>query len=223
MSLATESATFASGATAPAEWFERIYASANGEASAIPWADTCPNPLLVGWLNVTAPGLVRPGARVAVVGCGLGDDVGELCSRGYDACGFDVSSTAVEWSRRRFPAAAPSLFVADLLDLPARLRHRFDLVVEVYTLQSLPPSRREEAARGIASLCSLRGTVLAISRGREDSVPLDQVEDAPPWPLTPSELTSLFELAELRPIRPVEDLPDPREAGVRRLRGAFHR
>ena len=41
---------------------------------------------------------MRRGSRV-VVGCGLGDDVAELLSRGYDAVGFDVSPTAIGWAR----------------------------------------------------------------------------------------------------------------------------
>ena len=54
--------------------FEAIYATAGGDASRIPWSDGIPNPALVTWLDTVGPSLVRCGARVAVVGCGLGED-----------------------------------------------------------------------------------------------------------------------------------------------------
>lgn len=200
--------------------FEGVYREAAGEMSRVRWADGRPNPLLVSWLNAEAPGLVRPGCRTVVVGCGLGDDVVELTDRGYDVTGFDIAPTAVEWARRRFPAHASDFVTADLLDLPSRLRRRFDLVVEIYTLQSLDPALREDAARAVAGLSCPRGTVLTIARARDESEPL---EDAvgPPWPLTTHELTALMDGAGLRPLKPVERRPDSETPPVMRLRGVF--
>ena len=178
--------------------------------------------MMVAWLNAEAPGIVRPGSRVAVVGCGLGDDVAELASRGYDAVGFDVSPTAIEWARRRFPSLAASFIVADLFALPARLCRRFDLVVEIYTIQALPVPMREEAARRIASLAGSKGHVLTICRGRDESELLETFA-GPPWPLTVSELTGLMEAAGMRPTQPVADFEDDQTPPKRRLRAVFAR
>ncbi len=200
--------------------FEAIYREAAGDISKIPWADARPNPMLVAWLNAEAPGLIRPGSRVAVVGCGLGDDVVELQGRGYDAMGFDVSPTALSWAKRRFPEQARCFTAADVLNLPTRLRHRFDLVVEIYTIQSLHPSLREEAAGAVVSLTAAHGVLLAVCRGRDESVMLEQAE-GPPWPLTVSELTGLMEASGMRSLKDVESFDDDQTPPVRRIRGAF--
>lgn len=217
-------ARLAAGLVSPGEWFESRYAAAaaGGDPSLIPWADLRPNPLMVNWLNAEAPGLVRPGARAVVVGCGLGDDVALLAGRGYDVLGFDASPTAVAWARRRFPTITADFAVADLLDLPPRLHRRFDLVVEAYTIQSVPPALREAAARGVAALCGPRGIVLVIARARDGAQPLD-VAAGPPWPLSAGELAALMDRAGLRPLRAVEEFDDDEQPPVRRLRGAFSR
>ena len=69
-----------------AEWLERfdtIYREAAGDVDRIPWAHRQPCPALISWLNAEAPGLIRCGARAAVVGCGLGEDACALLERGY--------------------------------------------------------------------------------------------------------------------------------------------
>ncbi len=202
--------------------FETIYQDASGDPSRIPWAHCRPNPMMVSWLNAEAPGLVRPGSRAVVVGCGLGDDVAELICRGYDAVGFDVSPTAISWARRRFPQHAPQFSVADLFALPGKFKHRFDLVIEVYTLQSLEPHARERAAASIASLVGPQGHALVICRGRDESHLLEHVQ-GPPWPLSHGELLGLMETGGLRPQRPLDDFLDDESTPQRRLRGVFVR
>ncbi|MCA9295958.1 MAG: class I SAM-dependent methyltransferase, partial [Phycisphaerales bacterium] len=160
--------------------FESVYATAGRSLSGVPWADGRPSPALVNWLNAVAPSLIRCGARVAVVGCGLGDDVRELVQRGYDVTGFDVSETAINWARERHPSCADAFHVADLFDIPARWRRRFDLVVEINTIQALPIARREHTLPAIADLVGQRGRLLIIARGARSP----QAEsDGPPWAL----------------------------------------
>lgn len=205
---------------APSCWYDTVYQQAQGDMGKVRWADGKPNPMMVSWLNAEAPGLVRPGSRAVVVGCGLGDDVAELVCRGYDAVGFDVSPTAVSWARKRFPEHASLFSVADLLALPAKFRHRFDLVIEIYTLQSLEPRSREHASAAVANLAGPQGHVLTICRGRDDSELLEQVH-GPPWPLSPSELIGLMEAGGLRPVRTLDDFFDDEPNPTRRLRGVF--
>lgn len=202
--------------------FEQIYRESGGDPGRIPWAHRAPCPWLITWLNAAAPNLVRAGARAAVVGCGLGNDACALRERGYDVTAFDACPSAVEWARRRHPDDAACFVQADLTDLPGRMKGRFDLVVEVSTLQSLPPEWRPALAGGMADLLSHRGVLIAIARGREPSVPLETVE-GPPWSLTNTELRSVLEEAGLRPVGPVDDFMDDSSPPVRRLRGAFVR
>jgi predicted TPR repeat methyltransferase len=200
-----------------ADHFEAMYRDARADGASVPWQDDRPHPAMVAWLNVEASALVRPGATAVVVGCGLGDDLAELCCRGYDVTGFDVSATAIEWAKERHPAHARQLVVADVLDVPPRMVHRFDLVIEVNTIQSLPPSLHRRAVAGVASLARPHGCVLAICRGRDEG---DEVV-GPPYALSPRELVAHFEASGMRPLRAMDDFIDDQDPPVRRLRGLF--
>jgi SAM-dependent methyltransferase len=207
-------------AAAWGDYYEHLYRSAGGDAAAIPWARGHANPWLVEWLNSAAPSEVRPGARVTVVGCGLGEDVAELAQRGYDVTGFDVSPAAIEWARTLHPACGDRFLAADLMALPRELLRRSDLVVEVHTIQALPPELRVRAAVGLVALMRPHGCLLTLCRGRDEGTPLDPAE-GPPFPLTPSELTGLFGIHGLTPVQGVETFVD--DESKPRLRAAFRR
>lgn len=201
-------------------YFEDLYRDAAGDAARIPWADEVPNPALVAWLNREAPSLIRPGASISVVGCGLGEDVVELAGRGYDVLGFDVSPTAIKWAQKRHPDHAQRFTTADLFNLPTGLLRRADLVVEIYTIQSVHPSLRHRAATAIASLARPHGSILTICRGRQESDPQAQT---PPHPLTESELLGLFAPHGLMPTRSPDNFLDDQVPPQRRLRCTFQR
>ena len=197
----------------PTGWFEALYASAAGDASAIPWGDLRPNPNLTRWLDAHP---VAAGLRALVIGCGLGDDAEELAGRGLRVTAFDVAPTAVEWCWRRFAGSAVDYVVADVLGPPAAGRGAFDFVLESYTLQALPPEPRGRAIRRIAEQVAPSGRLLVICRGRDATDP----EGAVPWPLSRGELGALTRegglVEEL-----FEDYVDPDEPGVRRFRCVF--
>jgi SAM-dependent methyltransferase len=214
------STSLMSQTVASTDFFESIYAEAHGDPSRIPWADQRPHPALVTWLNAVAPSLVRSGSRVAVVGCGLGDDARELIRRGYDVTAFDCSETAIEWARNIDPQYASNFVVADLFELPTRWRHRYDLVVEINTLQSLATNVRSEAMKSIASLLSRHGCLLVICRGAMAPVP---TESGPPWPIMERELLAMAHDAGLRASSPVTSFNDDENPAVLRMRALFHR
>jgi 2-polyprenyl-3-methyl-5-hydroxy-6-metoxy-1,4-benzoquinol methylase len=186
-------ATLAPSSTSTVEFFESVYAEAHGDASRIRWADGRANPSLVNWLNAVAPSLVRCGARACVVGCGLGDDAMELIKRGYDVTAFDCSATAIDWAKQRDPENARCYVHADLFALPGKWRHRFDLVIEAYTIQSLPPEEHERAMKAIAEILSPHGHLLVIARATETPA----IGGERPWPLTEDELRGLAHAAGL--------------------------
>jgi len=194
----------------------------------VPWARAGTDPLLLRWLNSQARSLVRPGCRAVVVGCGLGDDVVELGERGFDVVGFDISPCAVHWAAQRHPRHAERFVVADLLAPPTRLLKRFDLVVEIRTIQSLAPCARCAVAAAVANLLCPRGVLLAIARGRDGSRPLDEFVSQP-WPLTRAELVELFEphgLGTLNGANGIEEVVEPGRDGappVQRLCATFVR
>ena len=148
---------------------------------AIPWASLAANRSLVAWLDRQP---ARRGAACLVIGCGLGDDAEELARCGYRVTAFDVSPTAIALCRKRFPGSAVDYVVEDLFAAPSVWSASFGLVVEIRTLQSLPPSRRREAARAIARTVEPGGQAFVRCAAREAEEPLT----SRPWPLTRREL-----------------------------------
>ena len=195
-------------------WFESLYTLADEDASIIPWADLEPNPNLVEWLDRN--GIVG-GGRALKIGSGLGDDAEELARRGFETTAFDISETAVEWSKKRFPDSAVTYLTADLFSPPAEWIAAFDFVIESYTLQVLPASLRKEAIRAVASFVAPGGALLVIARGRKP----DEPEGKMPWPLTKDEL-SLFKTQGLKEIS-LEDYVDNEDPPVRRFRAVYRR
>ncbi len=180
----------------------------------MPWADLRPNPHLVTWPLLDQ----RHPKSALVVGCGLGDDAEWLAARGLAVTAFDIAPSAVSACRRRFPRSPVNYIVADLLNLPREwARQRFDLVVEAYTVQVLPPESPERAA-SFGALTSVTGdTLFVIARGRE---PTDD-PGSMPWPLTSEEMMRFEDLGFTNIA--FEDYPDPEEPTVRRFRAAYRR
>ena len=168
--------------------FEDIYAEAGRDLAAIPWAALEPHPALVAWLDA------EPGGTTAlVIGAGLGDDAEELARRGLAVTAFDVSPTAVARCRERFPGSAVDYRVEDLFALPAAWTGAFDVVVEIRTIQSLPPDTRTAAVAAIAGALAPRGRLFVHCLARTEDEPVG----TRPWPVSPSELAG-FGAAGLR-------------------------
>ncbi len=197
----------------PTRWFDELYREAERGDATIPWADREPNPHLMAWL---ARRSIHAG-RALDVGSGLGDNAEALASLGYEVTAFDVSASAVAQTKRRFPDTRVDYQVADVLALPSSWRGAFDLVVEVYTLQVLPPEPRALAARAIASCVAANGTLVVIARIRED----EESEGQMPWPLTRREVEAVAGPGLV--LEQIEDFVDDETPPVRRIRATFSR
>jgi SAM-dependent methyltransferase len=199
-------------------WFETLYREAAAGAAIVPWDDRVPNPLLVRWLD-GHPARTPRGARALDVGCGTGDNTAELAGRGLRVTGFDVSASAVASARARFGErdGVDDLRVADVLALPQEWRGAFDLVVEVYTLQVLPPAPRARAIAELAAAVAPGGTLVVIARGREPGEPEGQM----PWPLVRAEIEAIA----AHGLVPVDfaDVMDEESPPVRRFVATFAR
>ncbi|GAA1458482.1 class I SAM-dependent methyltransferase [Williamsia maris] len=164
-------------------WFEDLYLEAAGGHAVVPWDAPEANPMIV---DALADAGAAAGRSALVVGSGLGRDAEHIASLGYRTTAFDVSPTGVDGARARFPESAVDYVVADLLDLPSRWHNAFDLVVESITVQSMPPSVRDDAIAAVAATVAPGGRLLVISGVRADGVEID----GPPWPLTRAEVDS---------------------------------
>jgi SAM-dependent methyltransferase len=193
-------------------WFEELYRTASGDASAIPWADLKPNPNLIDW--IVRRGLTGQDKKKAIViGCGLGDDAEALAALGFDTVAFDISATAIDWAQNRFPRTKVRYCVADLFHPPAEWIRGFDLVLEAYTLQVLPPPVQKEAIPRISALVAKGGTLLVICRGRSNGEPYG---GGLHWALSPEDMRR-FEDCGLAVVS-FEDYWDREQPPVRRLR-----
>ncbi len=209
----------------PSAWFDRLYAAADGDASAIPWAGLAPHPALAAWLDTAD----LDGVDAVVVGCGLGDDAAELARRGARVTAFDISPHAVRWAKERFGAEGVDWRVADLLDLPGDWRGAFGLVVDVRTVQSLPLDVRAAAMSGVASLVGEGGWLVACLH-LATSAEAQAAFGGPPWPLAPSELADWaaaglerIELAHPPHVDPAAEIMDVRTVWARRSDGLSER
>ncbi len=192
-----------------------LYAQAGGDERLIPWADMVVNPGLVEWL--ARKEIVRGGRKCITIGCGLGDDAEAMARLGFEVVAFDISPTAIEWCRARFPGSRVHYCVADLFASPESWNVAFDFVLESYTLQVLPPDLRSRAMECMARGVARGGTLLVLARGRDS-------EDDPgsmPWPLTRDELDH-FRRAGLAEIA-FEDYLDREDLPVRRFRVEYRR
>jgi SAM-dependent methyltransferase len=178
--------------------FEKVYEAAGDDLTRVPWAGLRAHPLLCAWLDDhPAP----EGQRALVIACGLGDDAEELRRRGYNVTAFDASPTAIGWCRKRFPDSTVDYHVADLFSLPPAWHQAFDLVVEIHTIQALPPPRHDAVIAAVAQTVAPGGKVVVITFGRPET---EEARNGPPWPLRRSELAA-FAAEGLREVDGFED------------------
>ncbi len=161
-------------------WFEELYSRAGGDAGNVPWSRPGPHPGLKHWAKASS----GHEGRAIDVGCGLGDNAEFLAGLGYEVTAFDLSASAVDWAKRRFPRSRVKYRVADLFALPAEWSGAFGLVGEVYTLQALPADLRQQALAAVAGLVAPGGRVVVVCMARDENEPAS----GPPWPLAKSEL-----------------------------------
>lgn len=195
-------------------WFERLYRESERDGFAISWLDLAPNPYLVEWLEGRPE---PPRGRAMVVGCGYGDDAELLAGLGLAVVAFDISSTAIDRCRSRFPESRVEYLIADVLAPPAAWTGAFDFVFEAYTVQVLPGEARAACARSIGRMVAPTGVLLAVARSRRPEDP----EGSMPWPLTRAELDT-FLVPGLHLVK-LTELVEPGDPPVPRFVAEFRR
>lgn len=164
------------------DWFEELYASANGDEYWIPWSNGEPHHFLTEWAST-----IKSRGRALVVGCGLGEDAAYLSRKGWNVTAFDISPSAIQWAKKIYSSENIDWQVADLLSLPEEWIGLFDLVVEVHILQAIPESIRILAAPNMAPLLALSGQLVCIGRLNEK----EEEYEGPPWPLSRNFIDSI--------------------------------
>lgn len=202
----------------PTGWFDELYTEAESGRAEVPWDRRAPHPLLAQWaLSLPAAtstavpersqstARAGSGGRALVVGCGTGDDAELVAALGFDTVGFDVSPAAIRAATERYPSSNVDYMVADLFDPPAAWHQAFDLVVEVYTVQSLPVEHHARAIEAIASF--VRGTLVVVAFARADDPPAERLNEVPTDPPTEQPHEPPIEHLNEPPTDPLADPP----------------
>lgn len=163
-------------------WFDALYLEAAGDNEHIPWADLEPNQFLRRWAEES--GLKGENRTALVVGCGLGDDAKFLDELGFRVTAFDISPAAVSWAKKIHADTRMNFYTVDLFNPPRGWIRAFDFVLEVYTIQALPPNLREQATDAIASFVKAGGQLAVVTGVADDA----EQTDGPPWSLTMNDL-----------------------------------
>lgn len=161
----------------PVDWEERY------QAGDMPWEKGAPSPALAEYLAVNPP----LEGRILVPGCGLGHDARAISRADNEVTGIDIAPSAVRAASGAPAVGRENYLLADLFDLPAELRGRFDWVWEHTCFCAIDPAMRAQYVRGVAAALKPGGCLLAIfflDPGSE--------HDGPPHSVTLQELDALF-------------------------------
>jgi len=156
------------------EWFDSLYQKNKNTHENIPWARQAVNPLLQSYLDEEK---AHKGTAL-VIGCGLGDDAKALEYAGYDVTAIDVSQTALDLAKERFPDSSVKFIKQDIFEY----EEQFDFVFEALTVQSLPIEFRQKMIKAVAGTVAMGGKLLLVAHKRE------AMRQGPPWPLSKEEV-----------------------------------
>ena len=178
----------------PTDWFETLYSGSNMAGSGIPWANMAPHPIFEKWMNQCSA--LKSEKSALVVGCGLGDDAIFLEDKGYQVTAFDVSESAIEFCKKRFLKSKVKFIQADLLEGVSEWFQKFDFVLEIFTIQALPPKYEKTLIKNIADFVAEDGTLVLITEVQSQK---RSFENGPPWLLNDDYIKS-FEDCGLKQI-----------------------
>ena len=156
-------------------WFDELYKNNKSSQENIPWARQTINPLLQSYLDTNT----RHKGKALVIGCGLGDDAMALEVAGYEVTAIDVSQTALDLAKDRFPDANITFKKQDIFEYD----EQFDFVFEAFTIQSLPVKFRQKMIQAVSDSVVKDGKLLVIAHKKEENF------EGPPWPLEAKEVS----------------------------------
>ena len=145
------------------------------ESGQTPWDRGAAHPQLLQWI---AQGLIAPGQRLVVPGCGRGHELVALGSAGIVAIGLDYAPAAVAIARERLGDLPGSVEQADVLEWqPAS---PVDLVYEQTCLCALHPDHWRRYADQLQRWLRPGGQLLALfMQARRDNAAAGVVEGPP--------------------------------------------
>lgn len=114
-------------------------------------------------LKSILPQLKVPRARIAVLGCGRGDDAAYLAKSGHIVTGIDYSEEAIADAQKKYGNIRDLKFIkSDIFALPKALHGQFDIVFEHTCYCAVNPARRNQLVQVWRNLLAERGHLLGI-------------------------------------------------------------
>ncbi|RKE94860.1 class I SAM-dependent methyltransferase [Ichthyenterobacterium magnum] len=160
----------------PNQWFETLYSKSNEGGKDIPWANMAPHPIFKNW--ITKNPNKGQGKTALVIGCGMGDDAIELESHGFTVTAFDVSNNAIALCKTRFPNSKVKFLQADLIEGITEWHRKFDFVLEIFTIQALPPKYEKTLIQNISDFVADNGKLIIITEIQQEK---RTYKNGPPW------------------------------------------
>lgn len=148
------------------------------------WDLGCPAPPLI---NLLASDQAPQAGRLAVLGCGSGQDAMLFASAGFEVVGFDFAPTALE--RAQATSKARGLNVQflrrNIFDLGAEFPGGFDAVLEHTCFCAIDPGLRTQYLQMVTEILRPDGRFIALFSTHNQ-------EGGPPFGIKPQAILDLF-------------------------------
>lgn len=148
------------------------------------WDLGCPAPPLINLLaSAQSP---QPG-RMAVLGCGKGQDAMLFSTAGFDVIGFDFARTAIEYAQATAQARAltTQFLQRNIFELETAFFQEFDYVLEHNCFCTIDPTLRSRYVEVVKNLLRPEGQLIALFLTHHHS-------DVPPFSINPQAILELF-------------------------------
>ena len=123
------------------------------------WEMNAPNPALVH----TLPQLKLTRSRVAVLGCGSGNDAAHWAEQGHLVTAFDFSPEAIKRAQDKYSHIKNLEFIEqDVFNLDEKYLEQFDIVFEHTLYCAIRPQKRDELVKVWRKLLHSEGHLLGI-------------------------------------------------------------
>lgn len=114
-------------------------------------------------LEKVLPQLKIPKCRIAVLGCGSGNDAAFFAEQGHIVTAIDFSDEALKKAKQKYGHIKNLLFVkADVFNLPKDFNNSFDLVFEHTCYCAINPGKRNDLVKIWQRLLADEGHILGI-------------------------------------------------------------
>lgn len=175
----------------PAAWEQRYQNSQDR------WDLGCPAPPLIGLLtSAQAP---TPG-RIAVLGCGSGQDAMLFAEAGFEVIGFDFAPSAIDRASKVAQARnlKAQFLQRNIFELEAEFLHGFDYVLEHTCFCAIDPTLRSQYVQVVRNLLCSNGQLIALFYTHSKP-------DGPPFGVKPqailTEFMPYFDITSFQPAK----------------------